>query len=132
MTLKSQAICKLCKIVVRVTPTVVFRTCSCGEIDYTAGVTGPVWNAQDVKNIAFIDDDGSEIPSTESSENTTESTQQKTRPSKKEMVEMLKTYVKSYENLPMHALMAPVTHSDLVSTLLLIVSILETDCDDLN
>ena len=121
-----QALCRLCVTIVRCTPTQVFKTCPCGEIDYTASTVGPVWCAHDPQNIAFVDDEGREI----SHENPIDKEQHqepKTRPNRKEMLEMLKSHIKSYDNLPRHAMDAPVTHSDLLSALLLVSAILEAD-----
>lgn len=49
------------------------------------------------------------------------------KPSKKDLIDMLLEMSKSYDNLPEHAMYSPVTHSDLVSVLTLLGAIFKSD-----
>jgi hypothetical protein len=45
------------------------------------------------------------------------------KPSRDELLAMLQEMIKSYENLPQQALLAPVTHADQLSLLMLVLSL---------
>ncbi len=47
------------------------------------------------------------------------------KPKKAELIQMLSEMVNSYERLPQHALMTPITHYDLLSSLLIVLEIFE-------
>ena len=47
--------------------------------------------------------------------------------SKKELIDVLRMQIEYYKGLPDHAMNVPVTHSDLISALSLVLAIL--DCD---
>lgn len=46
---------------------------------------------------------------------------------KKELLEILDEMIKSYERLPQHAMLQPITHADLCSVMMLLSSILRLD-----
>lgn len=54
------------------------------------------------------------------------------KPTKKELLQMLEEMIKNIENLPPHAMLTPVNHYDLFSSLLLVLSIFRADCIDSN
>jgi hypothetical protein len=49
---------------------------------------------------------------------------------KKEMLKMLDEMIKSFDNLPQHAMLSFVTQSELCSVLMLLSAILRSDCID--
>lgn len=52
------------------------------------------------------------------------------KPTKKELLDMLDEMIKSFDNLPTHAMLSFVTQSDLCSALMLVSAILRSDCTD--
>ena len=49
------------------------------------------------------------------------------KPKKTQLLDMLDEMIKSYDRLPQHALISPISHYDLLSALLLISEILKSD-----
>ncbi len=110
-------------------------SCNCGEIsiDYLTGELHA--NIQkDRSNLILIDDEGNEIvPRTTPPETPLGEVREAvanaftTKPDKQELLDMLDHMRKNIEDLPMHAALAPVTHADFCSLLLLLSSILRSD-----
>jgi hypothetical protein len=48
---------------------------------------------------------------------------------RKELLEMLDEIIKRFEDLPQHAMITPITHSDFCSLLLLLSAIFRSDSD---
>lgn len=101
-------------------------SCNCGEIsiDYLTGELHA--NIQkDPSNLILIDDEGNEIiPKRSGLETAFQSTEE---PTKEDKLNMLDEMRKNIENLPTHAMYAPVTHADFCSLLLLLSSILRSN-----
>ncbi len=49
------------------------------------------------------------------------------KPKKADLLQMLDEMIKSYDRLPQHALISPISHYDLLSALLLISEILRSE-----
>ena len=54
------------------------------------------------------------------------------KPSKEELLGMMEEMIKNIERLPAGAMVSPITHYDLCSSLMLILSIFRSDCKDCN
>lgn len=52
---------------------------------------------------------------------------EKKRPTKKELIDMLDKMIESYENLPQHAMMLSITNYDFVSSLMLISALFRSE-----
>jgi len=102
-------------------------TCKCGEISIDGGQEYLRCKANDWKNFLRIDDEGNEIIVTikepeVKSENVID--EEIPLPSRDDLLSMLDEMISSYERLPMHALLAPISNSDFCSSLILLSSIL--------
>jgi hypothetical protein len=51
------------------------------------------------------------------------------KPTRKEMLDMLDEIIKRFEDLPQHAMLSPISHSDFCSLLLLLSAIFRSDSD---
>ena len=49
------------------------------------------------------------------------------KPNKQQLMQMLSEMIDSYERLPQHALITPVTHYDLLSVLLIVCELFRTE-----
>lgn len=103
--------CKLCNSILEYTNDII--TCKCGEISMHGPSKFIACKRQ--ANYCEIDDEGNEIQLIEE------------KMTKTKKLEMLDEMIKSYENLPQNAMTTPVTHYDLISSLLLLASILRED-----
>jgi len=127
--MKNRAKCKLCGDVIESFHRYDFVACKCGEISVDGGDVYYKCAAKDWKNFLRVDDEGNEIL-VRIGGNEEEPSKPKeaiSKPTKKELLDMLEGIIKSYENLPQHAMASFVTNYDLYSSLLLLFSILEED-----
>lgn len=125
--MRNRAKCKLCNETIEVLVHNEYVHCKCGEI-----TIGPdlYCKATDFKNFLRISDENGEIPvsyqdkqAQENGEIDKEKELHIAPPSKDELLSMLTDMIKSYENLPQHALNSPISHADHYSLLLLLESL---------
>ena len=137
--MRNRAKCKLCEEILESFHRHDYVTCKCGEIFIDGGQDYLRCGANDWQNFLRVEDDGTitypkivekseeiEVIAQEIQKETTITT----KPSRKETIEMLKLLIDSIENLPAHAMTAPVTHYDLSSALFIIHSILKEETVD--
>lgn len=126
--MRNRAKCKLCSSVIESFGPTDYVSCSCGEItigpDLFCKVTN--WN-----NFLRVDDNEHEIEVTyqeKRKEKDGEVNNQEDLhvPTKEELLGILNDMIKSYENLPKHALLAPVSHADQLSLLMLVTSLFKS------
>lgn len=133
--MRNRAKCALCEDIIESFHQHDYVPCKCGEISIDGGKTSFKASAHHWENFIRIDDNDKEIkpkivdklildPEHSSSEK--EKTEIKERPSKSELIEMLKAMTDNIEALPPHAMSLPINHYDFYSALLLIHTILST------
>lgn len=118
--MRNRAKCALCKSLIESKDPFDTVECNCGEIAVEGSdkVFAKDWN-----NFLRIDDEGNEIvPTIKEKELAIHS-----KPSRKELLEGMDEFIKSFERLPTHAMLAPVTHSDLLSVLSILRELFEPD-----
>ena len=122
--MKNRAKCKLCSDVIESFHDLDFVQCKCGEITVYAG-NSLRCSANNWNNFLRVDDQGSEIVVTikEMSSDVKPLDMPPSKPDKKELLGMLNDMIKNIENLPQHAALAPITHYDFASLILLISEI---------
>jgi hypothetical protein len=140
--MKNRAKCKLCSSVIESFHPTDFVICKCGEI-HVEGGDAMKCAAKNWSNFLRVDDEGNEIiVKVESSSNPQKSGSQNSiecdsnnsnqdghkKPSKAELIDMLKEMIKSIENLPEYAMSTPITHYDFSSLLILILAFFSEDC----
>jgi len=124
--MRNRAKCKLCGSVIESFHSTDFVECKCGEIAVDAGEALRC-AAKDWANFIRVDDSGKEIPIIAKEENCNVKPLDNDKPiTKEELVSMLSEMAKSYENLPQHAMMQPVTNYDLASSLLLVSEVFKS------
>jgi len=124
--MKNRAKCKLCYSIIESFHLHDHVSCKCGEISITGGTQEYTAMAKQWSNFLRVDDQGNEIIVTvKDEEKPDEQPLYKEKLSREDKLKMLDEMIKSYENLPTHALNNPITGYDLVSALLLVKSLLE-------
>ena len=84
--------------------------------------------AKSFKNFIRINDDGEEVIPTIVEKEVPEAdpNQDMTQPpNRQELLSALNDYIKSFDNLPEHAMMTPITHIDLKNSLTIVYAILK-------
>jgi len=128
--MRNRAKCKLCNSVIESFMRNDYVTCQCGEISVNHG--DALWcEARSWDNFIRVDDEGNEKCVTYHEKNGEHNEEvngkEKThKPTKEELISILEEMIKSYENLPQQALLAPVSHSDQLSLLMLVSSVLKS------
>lgn len=125
--MKNRAKCKLCNSIIESFHRYDHVTCKCGEISVDGGTDEMRSYVKNWNNFLRIDDNGNEIIVQVKDVKEPITDMPKHKPTKKELMEMLEDMIKSYDNLPAHAMQAPVTNYDLSACLLLILSIFRED-----
>ncbi len=120
--MKNRAKCRLCNTTIESFHPTDYVTCKCGEISVSEG-DAMRCSALDFKNFLRVDDVGNEIIVTVKKEEVLPNQETSHRPNREELLQMLDEMIKSYENLPQHAMLAPITHSDFCSSLMLLLGI---------
>lgn len=124
--MRNRAKCRLCNSIIESFHPTDFVECKCGEIAVDAGEALRC-AAKDWANFIRVDDAGKEIPIVAKEEKEDVKPLDIQNPlSKEELVSMLSEMAKSYENLPQHAMMQPVTNYDLASSLLLVSEVFKS------
>ncbi len=119
--MKNRAKCKLCGSIIESFHDQDFVQCECGEITVYAG-TALRCTANNWSNFLRVDDQGNEIivRIKEMASDVNPLDTPPGKPDKKELLGMLSEMIKNIENLPQHAALAPITHYDFASALLLV------------
>lgn len=125
--MRNRAKCKLCKSVIESLHQTDLIMCLCGEI-FVDGGSSMKCGCTDWSNFLRIDDQDNEIivkvkdaPRSNSVDDIS------TKPTKKDLINMLDEMVKNIENLPDHAMSLPINHYDYCSLLILLSGIFKED-----
>lgn len=126
--MRNRAKCKGCGDIIENKNTTGYVICTCGDVSVC--IDDGVFRAhlKNKENFLLVDDEGNEIIPKEAilpKDTIAESPDYK--PTKKEMLEMLEEMRKRIESLPPDAMLAPITHADFCSLLMLLSSILRAD-----
>jgi len=124
--MKNRAKCKLCNDIIESFHRHDFVKCKCEEIYVDGGLDYFRCGAGDWKNFLRVDDAGNEIEITVQEKDEPFKEEPKVKPSKKELLKTLEEMVKTFNELPQEAMMAPITHYDF-SSLLSVLLILFSD-----
>jgi hypothetical protein len=130
--MRNRAKCKLCGDILESFHRHDYVSCKCGEISIHGGLDYLHAAAKNFDNFLRIDDDDSEIPVQYHEKNQSEDQQidkqeeAHSKPDKVQLISMLDDLIKSYDNLPQHAMLAPVNHSDVLSVLMLVSSLFKS------
>lgn len=119
--MKNRAKCKLCNDVIESFHDQDYVFCKCREISVFDG-NALRCTANNWSNFLRVDDHGNEIVVTikEMSKDVKPLDMPSSKPDKKELLGMLNDMINNIESLPQHAALAPITHYDFASALLLI------------
>ena len=123
--MRNRAKCALCHDILEVFIPNEFLTCKCGEITIGPDLYA---KATDFKNFLRIDEENNEIhvsykEKKQEQHGHIDGAEPAHKPSKAELLAIIDEMIKSYEHLPQHALLAPVTHADHRSLLMLVSSL---------
>lgn len=119
--MRNRAKCRLCQSIIESFHRHDYVTCTCGEIAVDGGRDYLKALAKDFTNFLRIDDEDKVIPvKVIETLDDVKPLDIPIPPTKEELISMLEEMAKSYENLPQHAMLNPVTNYDLASSLLLI------------
>ncbi len=121
--MRNRAKCKLCESIIESLHATDYAYCRCKAIAVFEG-DAMRCSASNWDNFLRVDDDGNEIVVKVKEKEDVNPLYIETKPTKKELLDMLDEMIKSYDNLPGNAMLTPVTHYDLASSLLLLSSIL--------
>lgn len=127
---RNRAKCKLCNDIIECFGPNDYVTCKCTEI-----TIGPNLFARtsDWHNFLRVDDDEHEIEVTykdKQQEQNAEVNEKEdlhdSKPGKEQLLRELDEMIKSYDHLPKHAMLAPATHADQLSLLMLVSSLVRS------
>jgi hypothetical protein len=129
--MRNRAKCKLCGSVLESFHRFDYVVCKCGEIAIDGGLDYMRAVAKNFDNFLRVDDDDHEVhveykEKTEKKYEEINEQEQTHKPSKEELIRMLDEMVKSYEKLPQHVMLAPVSHADQLSLLMLVSSLFKS------
>lgn len=127
--MRNRAKCKLCKSIIESFHSMDYVTCKCGEISVDAGEALKCY-AKDFANFLRVDDEGNEIIVTIQESADVKplcNPEEKKKPSRKELLDMLDNMIESIDSLPNNAMTTPINHYDFSSALILVSSILRAD-----
>ena len=127
--MRNRAKCALCGDIIESFHHLDYVTCSCDHISIDGGPDNFKAAAYDWNNFLRIDDNNNEFTVTvlERNESKPEQSTDTHTPTKQELLDMLDEMRKNIENLPDHAMTAPITHYDFASLLLLVSSIFRAE-----
>ncbi len=115
--MKNRAKCKLCNDIIESFHDQDYVFCRCREISVFDG-NALRCTANNWSNFLRVDDNGNEIVVIVK-DDVKPLDMPSSPPNKKELLGMLNDVIKNIENLPQHAAIAPITHYDFASALLL-------------
>lgn len=134
--MRNRAKCKLCSSIIESFHQSDYVMCKCGEIAVDAGDSFKCYS-KDWNNFLRIDDEGNEIIVTtepskyeKTSATKPETTSISSKPTHKELLEMLDEMRKTIQDLPMQAMTTPINHYDWASLLILLSALFRSDCKD--
>lgn len=125
--MKNRAKCKLCNEVLESFHRYDHVSCKCGEISISGGRDTLECSAKNWSNFLRVDDQGNEIVIKVQDSKGKEEQKAEDLPAltKDDKIKMLEEMVKNIENLPQHAMAAPINHYDLFNYMAMILSILK-------
>ena|ERR1700735_3291134 len=127
--MKNRAKCKLCNCTIESFFDGDHVSCKCGHI-YVARGPAMFCGAENWANFVRIDDEGNEIIVTykekEKGEEEPQCRKFDQKPSKNELLKEMDTLIAYYDGMPQNALLAPVSHSDLLSVMLVVSSLFKS------
>ena len=135
--MKNRAKCKLCLSIVESFHSDDYVECKCGEIAVDRG-DAMICYAKSFDNFIRVDDEGNEIVvklvDKESRDAINKEIESKLSESaapvsKNELIFMLTQMIDTIEALPQHAKMAPITHYDYLSLLVLVLALFKVDSE---
>lgn len=122
--MRNRAKCKLCFSIIESLGEHDHVVCACGHIAVSGGPDKPKALARDFDNFLRVDDEGNERSVVFKDKEEDEPKKMTTE----EILRALEEIIKSYENLPQHALLAPVSHADQLSLLMIVSSLFKSIC----
>lgn len=122
--MRNRAKCKLCNAIIESMNEHDHVVCKCGHIAVSGGPDKPKALARDFANFLRVDDEGNEKAVVFKEKEDGEPKKMTTE----EILRALEDLIKSYENLPQHALLAPVSHADQLSLLMIVSSLFRSIC----
>lgn len=124
--MRNRAKCKLCQDVIESYHATDMVVCKCTEI-YVDGGTAMKCGAGDWQNFLRVDNEGNEIIPVIKDANVKPLYIEYPKPSLEDKLKMLEDMIKGYESLSTAGLSAFATNYDLLSVLMLLLSILRED-----
>ena len=126
--MRNRAKCKLCKDIIESFHQHDYVTCKCGEIAIDGGNYNLRAVARDFKNFLRVDDKDNEIVvQLKDAEDVKPLDIETPQPTRENILDMLEETIKGYERLPQRAMYEPITHSDFIAALLLILASLRAE-----
>jgi hypothetical protein len=128
MIMRNRAKCKLCDSMIESFMATDYVSCTCGEIT----IGGHLYaRATNFDNFLRIDDDDNQIEvkyKDKDDKQDTKINEQESahKPTRDELFRMLEDMIKSYEQLPQQAMLAPISHADHISLLMLVSSLFKS------
>jgi hypothetical protein len=123
--MRNRAKCKLCKSIIESYHDTDYVDCKCGEISVSGG-SALYCAAKSWDNFVRVDDRDSEII-TKVVDDVKPLYNDDSKPNKKQLIEMLERDIANMEGLPQSAMVSPVTHYDLVSSLMIVLAIFKSE-----
>lgn len=123
--MRNRAKCKLCHSIIESYTILDYVSCKCDEISIWGGKINLHCEAKDWNNFLRIDDEGNEIIVSVKAKD--DDTAPLGKQKKEMLIAMLDEMIKNVEGLPSEAMLAPVTHYDYLSLMLLLSSILKSE-----
>ena len=127
--MRNKAKCKLCQSIIESFHDSDYVQCNCGEISVSGGAA-LYCSAKNWHNFLRVDDEDNEIIPTireTTSHTVVVDDIRTTRPTKRELIEMLTEMKKNIEALPIVAMNTAITHYDYLSLLLLLEAIFRAE-----
>lgn len=128
--MRNRAKCKQCNSIIESFMQGDYVSCKCGQIAVNHG-PAMFCEALDWNNFLRLDEEDNEKPVTykekkQGEDESVNKDEQAHKPTKEELIRILDEMIKSYEHLPQHALMQPVTHADQLSLLIMFSSLFKS------
>jgi hypothetical protein len=128
---RNRAKCKLCNSELESFAKEDYIECKCGEIAIVGGMDYLGTFARNYTNFLRIDEKNREIgvkyeEKQDKQDGAIDKEEQLHKPTKNELITMLDEMIKAYENLPKHAMLAPVSHADQLSLLMVVSSLFKS------
>lgn len=124
--MRNRAKCKLCQSTIESFHDLDYVACKCSEISVSGG-SKMECAARSWENFLRVDDLGNEIIIKVKEKLSEERSETISKPSKKDLINILEEMIKNIENLPQIAMSTPINHYDFVSALLLLSSIFKAE-----